>query len=120
MLFLQAEGNSFVPAPSQPWTEDKASEDLGSVFFDSDNDGDLDLYVVSGGNEFELDDKRLQDRLYLNQGGGKFVKSEGLLPRMKSSGMRVVEGDFDGDCDVDGSDLNFFSSDLGTTDFFGS
>lgn len=81
---------------------DKAHEDLGAVFFDADNDGDQDLYVVSGSNEFGPEDPRLQDRLYLNDGNGRFVRSpDGSLPELFISGSRVLALDLDNDGDQD-------------------
>ncbi len=47
--------------------------------FDADNDGRLDLYVVSGGNDSKEKEEYYQDRLYLNTGKG-FVKCKNCLP----------------------------------------
>jgi hypothetical protein len=52
MLYNQFNDGKFKPAKKQPWQTDSASEDINSLFFDADNDGDADLYVVSGGNEW--------------------------------------------------------------------
>ncbi|MCH8903830.1 MAG: VCBS repeat-containing protein [Bacteroidetes bacterium] len=101
VLFIQKSNLSFEAAPVQPWHTDKKQEDIGAVFFDSDGDNDLDLYVVSGGNEFDPDSKDLQDRLYLNDGEGNFTKSVDVLPAMRSSGSCVVPGDYDKDGDID-------------------
>ncbi|HEX6057643.1 MAG TPA: VCBS repeat-containing protein [Gemmatimonadaceae bacterium] len=100
-LLLQRRDGGFAPASERAFAADRVSEDLGAAFFDADGDGDLDLYVVSGGNEFSDSAPALQDRLYLNDGRGGFAKASGRLPRETSSGSRVVAADFDGDGDVD-------------------
>jgi len=58
-----------------PFSKKSAAEDVVADFFDSDNDGDLDLYVGSGGKAFSMYNQNLNDRLYINDGKGKFVLS---------------------------------------------
>jgi hypothetical protein len=100
-LMLQQGDGRFVEGSQGTFEQDKASEDLGAVFFDADGDGDKDLYVVSGGSEFSEDSPALQDRLYLNDGKGNFRKASGALPAETISGSRVAAADFDGDGDID-------------------
>ncbi|OEK05983.1 hypothetical protein BFP71_07270 [Roseivirga misakiensis] len=76
-------------------------EDTDAVFFDVDSDGDIDLYVASGSNEFDENDPRYQDRLYLNDGKGNFLRSEASLPIMLTSTGSVAVNDFDNDGDLD-------------------
>ncbi len=101
VLYLQSQDGTFAKASSQTWAKDKAQEDLGYIFFDADNDKDLDLYIVSGGSEFPIGDARYQDRLYLNDGKGVFTKNTKALPLIRSSGETVAAADFDGDGDLD-------------------
>ena len=102
-LYLQdASTGQFSLSPSQPTVNDKNHEDMGTLFFDADADGDLDLYVASGGGgEMENKTTLLQDRLYLNDGKGNFKKNSGALPKMPISSGRVKNYDFDGDGDQD-------------------
>ncbi|RNC92684.1 MAG: hypothetical protein ED555_06305 [Allomuricauda sp.] len=80
---------------------DRMHEDLGIYIFDAEMDGDNDIYMVSGGNEFTTRDPLLQDRLYINDGQGNFSKANGVLPEMLASGSRVQGHDYDKDGDID-------------------
>jgi len=97
-LFLQKKDGSFVEsALGQPWAADKAYEDWGAVFFDANGDGRPDLYVASCGYQHAPTSRLLQDRLYINQGGGKFVRDAQALPEMLTCTASVTAGDFNGD-----------------------
>ncbi|MCK4748323.1 MAG: VCBS repeat-containing protein, partial [Bacteroidales bacterium] len=100
LLIQNAEGH-FISSESETLYNDRQHEDMGAAFFDADNDGDLDLYVVSGGNESRPRSSLYQDRLYLNDGSGIFSKAENWLPRMNISGSKVYPEDFDEDGDMD-------------------
>ena len=80
---------------------DKAFEDVDACFFDADNDGDDDLYVVSGSYEFEEDSSFLQDRLYINDGNYNFKRANSKLPILKTAGSIVRAADYDKDGDLD-------------------
>ena len=99
-LYLQNNKGVFDEITEGAWSQDKQSEDMGMALIDVDNDKDLDLFVVSGGNELNEGDINLQDRLYINNGKGKFTKSNNL-PKYLTSGSCVVPFDFDKDGDLD-------------------
>ena len=100
-LYLQSK-SGFIPTSEDIFKKDKYAEDIGALFFDADNDNDLDLLVSSGGYEFSNNSFELIDRLYLNLGNGNFEKSPQMFPSRKPSSTSVViNADFDGDGDQD-------------------
>lgn len=97
-VFIQRKDGTFARHPLQT---DSMCEDVAAEFFDADGDGDKDLYVASGGYEFQVDDELLNDRLYVNDGAGNFMKATNALPVMRFSKGCVKPGDIDGDGDID-------------------
>ena len=78
------------------------SEDMSPLIFDADKDGDMDLYVVSGGVESKQGSPELTDRLYLNDGQGNYeLAPADSLPKLNFSGSAVAASDFDRDGDLD-------------------
>jgi len=100
-LFTQSSTGDFLKKNSSSLDADAQYEDTASEFFDIDGDGDLDLYVGSGGYEFGPDSPWLQDRIYINDGKGNFTKKTTGLPKMLSSTGTVRSSDIDGDGDLD-------------------
>ena len=101
-LMLQQKGGSFLSSSAATFAPDSACEDVDALFFDADGNGSLDLYVVSGGNQFVGNNTALLDRLYLNDGKGNFTKSTSPLPLIfeNKSCVSVADIDNDGDKDV--------------------
>lgn len=101
-LFLQhADGRFIESTQPQPWAADQDHEDWGALFFDADGNGLPDLYVASGGYHLSPSSRLLQDRLYLNQGKGRFVKAADALPEMLTSTATVKAADLTGDGRLD-------------------
>lgn len=98
-LYVQESTGKYQHLPVPLFEKDAGFEDTGAVFFDADGDKDLDLYVVSGGNYLTQGNKAYQDRLYINQGDGVWVKAD--LPALRASGKAVAACDFDQDGDQD-------------------
>jgi len=102
-LYVQIGGGRWKHSFQAAFEKDKISEDAGCEFFDADGDGDLDLYVCSGGSEFLSISTALIDRLYLNDGKGNYTKSPQILPTSvfeNTSTVRANDVDGDGDQDL--------------------
>ncbi len=97
-FFIQQTDRTFM---RKDFSFDGNFEDMGSLLFDADDDGDPDLYVVSGGYRWPAGSPQYQDRLYFNDGTGNFSRWEGALPPISGSGSCVVAADYDGDGDLD-------------------
>jgi len=105
-VMLLNRGNGKWATPDElfpPWSDDSAAcENIGTLLFDADGDGDADLLVVSGGNECEPGDPSLRDQLYLNDGAGNFSRSApDQLPDLRDSGSVAAAADYDRDGDLD-------------------
>lgn len=100
-LFIQQENGVFKELHLDSFEKDKYHEDLGIALFDADQDGDNDLYIVSGGNEFELNSKGYQDRFYENKGDLIFERNLTAIPDIRISGLEISFNDFDHDGDLD-------------------
>ncbi|GAB2479741.1 VCBS repeat-containing protein [Algoriphagus taiwanensis] len=71
-LYIGEANGTYRLVSQEAFEANALSEDTDAVFFDADGDGDLDLFVTSGGNESGFGSSDLADRLYINDGKGNF------------------------------------------------
>jgi len=93
--FLGNSDGTFTKQKGVNLYKDAIFEDVDATSLDIDNDGDLDLYVMSGGNEIVEGSDYLEDRLYINDGKGTFVRLP--LDMLKTNGGSVSSADFNND-----------------------
>jgi len=101
-LYLQTKDGHFVLAASQPWNNNKLFFNTDALFFDADGDGDMDLYLVSGGAEYPLGSENYQDRIFENDGKGNFKEVLNALPKetISASCARAADINHDGKPDI--------------------
>lgn len=100
-IYASDDDDEFYLSKQQDLDKDSAFEDAGSVFFDANNDGYDDLFIVSGGNEYDQFSPYYQHRLYINDEQGNFIRKKDALPKIISSGQCVATNNFDADDDID-------------------
>ena len=102
ILFQQKNGKFDTKLLPLPFGKDvRRPESLGTLLFDADNDGDLDLYLTSGSNQFVAETKNYQDWFYTNDGKGNFTFNETAFPQNYTSKICVKASDIDQDGDLD-------------------
>lgn len=99
-LLAQSASGKFVPTRQPAIAVDSTYEDVDAAFFDADGDKDLDLIVVSGGNEFSGQSEYRNSRLYINDGKGSFSRAS-TLTNVFNTGSCVAVNDVDRDGDLD-------------------
>ncbi|MFB6098481.1 MAG: VCBS repeat-containing protein, partial [Salinibacter sp.] len=96
VLFRQQADGTFAKTTPEAFADHRSYEDVDATFLDVDQDGDQDLYVVSGG-KVARGPSGYQDRLYVNDGDGHFTHAPNALPPIESSGGTVAVHDYNGD-----------------------
>lgn len=101
-LYTQQNGGRFIQKEINAFVEDRAHHDTDLVLFDANGDGYLDLYITSGGyHNIPAQNALLQDRLYMNDGQGNFLRNIEALPQMFSSTSTIAIGDVNQDGAID-------------------
>jgi len=98
-LFLQNGNGDFVESQKDVFEPDEINEDVDHTFFDANNDGNPDLLIVGGGNEFK-DGAPLRPRLFINT-GSQFVKDQVQFKNIEINASKVAAVDMDNDGDLD-------------------
>ncbi len=100
VLYIQNTAGNFTVSNKNLFNQDKQFNDNNALFFDADNDKDMDLYVATGNYSLDANNPLQQDRLYINDGTGNFSKSN-MLPKILTVTKAIASSDFDNDGDQD-------------------
>jgi len=101
-VFLQNSEGEFEQVRNPIFQQLAKAEDVVAEFADFNQDGNLDLYVGSGGNEYESGNLFLFDRVYFGKGNGEFQFIPNALPPIgeNTSTIAIYDLDQDGDLDI--------------------
>lgn len=99
-LYIQNK-KGFIRKHQKAFDNDKEFEDVAALFFDSDGDTDVDLFVGAGGNNLPPGSPYLKHRLYKNDGSGNFKRDTAAFGNNNSNIAITVDGDYDNDGDLD-------------------
>ena len=98
---LKFQNGEYVSTNEEFWKQFAGNENSDLLFFDVDNDNDLDLYVANGGNEWsDGSNAWIVDQLFKNNGKGNFELDQTLAPIARNS-SKAIDIDIDNDNDLD-------------------
>ena len=100
-IYLQQANGKFLKTDQPAMYLDSMYEDVDAAWADVNNDGNIDLIVASGGNEYFGTDEHLLPRVYLNDGKGHFTRLQNAFTNLYETFSCVVPYDFNGDGSVD-------------------
>jgi hypothetical protein len=100
-LFLQLPDGEFVEKENIVFEQLAKAEDIVAEFADLNGDGNLDLYVGSGGNEYKSGALFNFDRIFYGNGKGDFQFNPMALPKIGENTSTIAIHDVDADGDLD-------------------
>jgi len=100
-LFVQTSTGQFRRMNIADFQATKNFESSCGALFDHDGDGDLDLVLGAGGNEYQRGSQQFALRYFKNDGQGNFTLDNSQLPPIVGNFSTVEAEDFDADGDID-------------------
>ncbi|MGC1240570.1 MAG: VCBS repeat-containing protein [Chryseosolibacter sp.] len=102
-MFIQFNGDKIISTSPMAIAGYNLSEETKGAMLDVDSDGDLDLYMATGGKFFPKTSEAQSDRIFINDGNGEFSEAPNALPFttfFSTSVVRSLDFDNDGDSDL--------------------
>jgi len=96
-FFIQNPDGTFTKRSQDVFLKDKIFEDVQASFIDFDKDGDLDLIVSSGGNDYPNELKKYPVRLYINQNSNFTRADSTVFPAIYTSSKTIAIEDYNKD-----------------------
>lgn len=100
-LMLQQSNGKFIKQTVPVFDADSLYEDVDAVIVDLNNDGNQDLVVASGGNEFYGQEDWLKPRVYMGNGKAGFTKQTDAFTNIFMTQSSIAANDFNGDGFID-------------------
>ncbi len=96
-VYLQTAGGTFQKLPEPALAVDSMWEHVAAVWLDVNRDGNPDLLIATGGNEFYGNDEHQQPLLYINDGTGKLTRQQGAFPGIYGTFSCIAVNDINKD-----------------------
>lgn len=96
-IFFQQNEGTFLSSPQTGFDADKMLEDGAAAAFDYDKDGDMDLLITCGGNEYPNQPEKYPVRIYLNDGKGIFKRIISFTDNYFTSSNAIAIDDYNKD-----------------------